>query len=54
LEKSKKFIQNKIGEKIHRDIKVEFIHLPKENTKEDIVKKTIEIFDARIVQNKGE
>lgn len=54
LEKSRKFIQNKIGEKVRRDIKVEFIHLPKEDEKEDIVKKTMKIFDAKRVQNKGE
>ncbi len=53
LEKSKKFIQNKIGERIHRDIKVEFIHLVKEDQKEDIIEKTMKIFDARIVQNRG-
>ena len=51
LEKSKKFIQDKMGEKVSQEIKVKFIHLIKEeNAKEDVVEKAKKIFDARIVK----
>ncbi|MBU0534417.1 MAG: DNA polymerase III subunit gamma/tau [Candidatus Omnitrophica bacterium] len=51
LEKSKKFIQNKISEKIGRQIQIEFTHqIKQENGKEGIIEKTIKIFDAKIVK----
>ncbi len=51
LEKSKKFIQSKIKEKIGHEIQVEFIHHEKqEDKKEDIIEKTIKKFNARIVK----
>ena len=48
LEKSTKFIQTRISEKIHCEIKVNFIH---SNKKEDIIEKAVKIFDAKIVQD---
>lgn len=53
LEKSKKFIQNKISEKIECEVQVEFTHQAKqESKKEGIIEKTIKIFDAKIVKDK--
>lgn len=51
LEKSKKFIQNKIREKIQHEIQIEFTHKAKQEDKKDgIIEKTIKIFDAKIVE----
>ncbi len=65
LEKSKKFIQSKISEKLGREINIEFIHHEKPeskparpsasggqatNGKEGIIEKTIKIFDAKVVK----
>lgn len=55
LEKSRKFIQSRLSEKIEQKIQVEFTHRPNEgNKKESTIKKAIKIFDAKIVQKQGD
>lgn len=51
IDQSKKFIQTKMSKKFGEGIKVEFIHLPKEqNNKGNIIDKAVKMFDAEIIK----